>query len=104
MIARHWKGIAKRERANEYFAHLENDTFKQIATMDGFISANILTRDVKEGIEFLIRTEWESLDAIRQFAGPGIETAVVPPLVRDIMINYDAHVSHYEVIYSTKPE
>jgi len=96
MISRHWTGLAKKERANEYTTHLQNDTFKKIKTINGFISARILKREVKEGIEFLIITEWKTLDSIKQFAGANIDSAVVPKLVQDIMIKYDENVLHYE--------
>jgi heme-degrading monooxygenase HmoA len=99
MIERHWKGIAKTERANEYIAHLQNNTFKEIAAIDGFVSASILKRPVNEGIEFLIITEWKTPDAIKQFAGSNIEIAVVPKLVQDMMIRYDDSVTHYEINY-----
>jgi hypothetical protein len=89
MIARHWTGLCERERALDYISHLENDTFKSLLSIKGFVKASILKRDTEEGVEFLIITHWESVDAIRQFAGPDYEKAVVPPFVRDIMIKYD---------------
>jgi heme-degrading monooxygenase HmoA len=97
MISRHWTGLAKKERADEYIDHLQNDTFKLIKLIDGFISARILKRDLKKGTEFLIITEWSTLDAIRQFAGENYDRAVVPKIVQDIMIEYDEGVRHYEV-------
>jgi heme-degrading monooxygenase HmoA len=100
MIERHWTGLAKKERANEYITHLQNDTFKQIAAIDGFISARILKRELAKGTEFLIITEWETLDAIKQFAGADYDIAVVPALVREMMISYDDKVRHYEVYFS----
>ncbi|HZI24869.1 MAG TPA: hypothetical protein VFD46_07325 [Chryseolinea sp.] len=42
MIERHWKGIARKERANEYIDHLRNDTFKKLKQINGFIAASIL--------------------------------------------------------------
>ena len=101
MIERHWIGIAKKERASEYIAHLQNDTFKEIKKIKGFISASILKRELLEGVEFLVITKWETLEVIKQFAGEKIETAVVPKLVQDIMIKYDKNVRHYEVNSST---
>ena len=97
MIERHWKGVAKRERAKEYIAHLQNETFKQIAAIPGFISAKILERDTEEGVEFLIITEWQNIDAIKRFAGSNIEIAVVPELVQGIMLIYDKNVRHYKI-------
>jgi hypothetical protein len=59
---------------------------------------------VPEGVEFLIITEWETLDAIKQFAGEKIEVAVVPKLVQEIMVKYDEYVSHYEVNFGTRKD
>lgn len=98
MISRHWIGIAKKERAEEYILHLQNDTFKKIKNIEGCISARILQREVKEGIEFLIITEWESIEAIKQFAGEQFNIAVVPQLVKEIMIKYEHEVKHYSVL------
>jgi len=101
MLERHWKGIAKRERASDYVIHLKSETFNELAAIKGFISLKILERDTKEGIEFLIVTVWKDDDAIRQFAGSNIEMAVVPELVREMMITYDKTVQHYKVSFET---
>jgi len=100
MIARHWTGICKRESAADYIAHLEEDTFKTLGLIKGFLRAAILKRDVAEGVEFLITTHWDSIDAIRAFAGVNFENAVVPEFVQKIMIRYDKTVRHYEIYTS----
>ena len=100
MISRHWKGIAKKERADEYVDHLKMETFPQLKKIDGFVSAQILNRELASGIEFLVITKWKSLDAIYQFAGRDIEAAVVPKLVQNIMVEYDFKVTHYEMIFT----
>lgn len=104
MIERHWTGIAKKERANEYIDHLLNDTFKKIKEIKGFISASILKKDLSEGVEFLVITRWETLEVIKQFAGEKIEIAVVPKLVQELMVKYDENVRHYEVVLTTDEE
>jgi len=53
---------------------------------------------VNDGTEFLVISVWESLDAVRQFAGPDVEAAVVPEKVRGWMIEYDCRVQHYDVV------
>jgi heme-degrading monooxygenase HmoA len=98
MISRHWTGIARKEKADEYVLHLQNDTFKKLNTIMGFVTAQILKREIREGVEFLVITNWQSIDDIRQFAGNQVDTAVVPPLVQDMMIRYDEKVRHYEII------
>ena len=99
MIERHWKGIAKEEKANSYMAHLKNETFRQIAAIEGFVSAKVLSRNLTEGVEFLVITEWQSFDAIATFAGAMLNRAVVPETVRQMMVTYDDTVTHYEVNY-----
>lgn len=98
MISRQWRGLAKLSSAQAYIEHLQSETFPAIARIPGFAGASILRRTVPEGVEFLIVTQWESLEAIRAFAGANAEDAVVPPKVQDMMIDYDRVVRHYEVV------
>lgn len=97
MIVRTWRGVAKNEQADAYVRHLQDDTFPSLEKIHGFVSASIWRRAVAVGVEFMIVTQWESIDAIRQFAGEPVDTAVVPPEVRAMMLTYDEMVAHYEV-------
>ena len=67
MISRHWKGIAKPGEADNYIEHLRTDTFPKLSKINGFISASILKRTVRQGTEFLIITVWESIESIEKF-------------------------------------
>ena len=98
MIERHWKGIAKRSDAERYIDHLTDETVPHLSSMPGFVRASILKRPTDKGIEFLIVTVWNSLEDIKQFAGETIDVAVVPVKVQEMMVNFDAHASHYEVV------
>ena len=98
MIARHWTGLAKPAHADAYVEHLHRDTFPALRAMPGFISASILRRTMPAGVEFLIVTNWQSLDSIRAFAGENVDGAVVPERVRAMMVKCDRVVRHYDVI------
>jgi len=98
MIARHWRGLARASAAEDYVRHLREETFPAIERLPGFVGSAILRRAVPEGVEFLVVTHWESLEAIRAFAGEAVEAAVVPQVVRDMMLDYDHSVRHYEVV------
>jgi heme-degrading monooxygenase HmoA len=100
MISRHWTGLAKKDRADDYIAHLKNETFRQLDAIDGFVEASILKRELGDGIEFLIITKWRSVEAIKQFAGENFETAVVPKTAQEMMIRFDTVVKHYDVNYT----
>ena len=101
MISRHWTGLVKKGREDEYIAHLKNETFKKLYQIEGFVNASILKRELTEGTEFLIITKWDSLKAIREFAGEKYEDAVVPKIAREMMIRFDKLVKHYEVNFET---
>ena len=98
MISRHWRGLSKPERAEAYVEHLQSETFPAIRKISGFVSASILRRQTERGVEFLVVTQWSSMKAIREFAGTEAETAVMPPSVRGMMLEYDHVVRHYEVV------
>lgn len=98
MISRHWRGVAKAQRADDCVTHLRKEAFPALEALDGFVSAKILRRDADAGVEFLVITEWTSLDAIRAFAGDDPERAVVPPAVDAMMIGYERVVRHYDVV------
>jgi heme-degrading monooxygenase HmoA len=98
VISRQWRGLCKPEHAQAYVEHLQGDTFPAIRKIAGFLSASILSRRTHEGVEFLIVTQWESIESIRGFAGAEAEAAVVPAKVHDMMVEYDHVVRHYEVV------
>jgi heme-degrading monooxygenase HmoA len=98
MIARHWTGVAKAESAQAYVDHLRHHTFPALRKLDGFIDASILRRAVPAGVEFVVISHWDSLEAISAFAGDDIDVAVVPPAVQAMMVDYDRSVRHYEAL------
>lgn len=103
MISRQWKGIAKPGQEEAYVHHLKTDTFPRLSVIPGFVRASILSRSVQTGTEFQIVTIWESLDAIRAFAGPSLDAAVVPPVVQELMAGYDSQVAHYDLREQYEP-
>ncbi len=69
MISRHWRALAHHGEADNYISHLLHETFPKLSGIGGFIQASILRRETPKGTEFLIVTEWQSLDAIKS-SGP----------------------------------
>lgn len=98
MISRQWRGLARANQAKNYVAHLRTEVFPALRKLPGFGSASILCRPHAEGVEFLVVTHWDSLDAIAKFAGADLEAAVVSPQGAKMFIEYDRRVRHYEII------
>jgi len=97
MTSRQWKGIVKPSRAQHYINHLRGETFPSLKNIPGFVSASILQRTVPAGEEFLIVTVWESIEAIKRFAGENPEVAVVPANVQTMMVEYEKVARHYAI-------
>jgi heme-degrading monooxygenase HmoA len=98
VISRQWRGLAHPNRAQDYIKHLRADTFPALRKIPGFVDASILSRPLGAGVEFLIVTRWDSMDAIAKFSGADPEAAVVPAKVASMMIEHDRRVRHFEVV------
>lgn len=80
------------ENAAAYAHHATETVFPALADLPGFRGAQLLQREIAGGIEFLVLTDWESLDAIRAFAGDDADTAVVEPTAGAILSEFDPSV------------
>ena len=98
MISRQWRGLAHPKRAHDYIKHLRTETFPALREIPGFVDASILSRPFGAGIEFLIITKWDSIDALAKFSGSDPEAAVVPAKAAEMMIEYDRRARHFEVV------
>jgi hypothetical protein len=63
----------------------------------------MLRRDVGELTEFVMFTLWDSLDAIKGFAGDAYETAVFYPEDERFLVERDLSATHYRVAASLEP-
>ena len=52
-------------------------------------------------VEFVTLMRFDSIDAVRAFAGEDYETAVVPAKARQVLGRFDARSQHYEIIEET---
>ena len=100
MIARIWHGYTTPENADAYEAMLQPEVLPGISRVKGYRGNYFLRRESGSEVEFITVLLWESLDAIRDFAGPNYENAVVPPERRKVLSRFEERASHYEVILS----
>ncbi len=102
MVSRHWTGLCRHERAADYVEHLRTETFQALSSIPGFLRASILRREIGEGTEFRVVTDWRSLEDIEAFSGPDLGMAVVPTVVQEMMLRYDERVVHYEFAFGSE--
>ncbi len=101
MISRMWSGRTTTENAEKYLAHLKDKVFPELRRIDGHRGASVLRRDLDEQVEFVVLTYWESMEAIREFAGNDAEAAVVDPAARAMLSDFDSTVRHHEVAFGS---
>ncbi len=101
-IVRVWKGRGDAEGVARYCGdHFPKAVLPELEATAGFLAARVLTRAVERELEVVVETEWENLDAVRAFAGNDVDQAVVEPVVRELLTNFDTRVEHFEVAVST---
>jgi heme-degrading monooxygenase HmoA len=97
MIARIWKG-AVRQRDGDAYAHYMRETgVAGYATTPGNRGVWMLRRDRDGRTEFVMFTLWDSLEAVRSFAGDDYETAVFYPEDDRFLVERDLTATHYQV-------
>jgi heme-degrading monooxygenase HmoA len=98
MIIREWRGRASPSRVEAYPKHFRDSVVPELRQIPGFLGAHLARRRLDDKVEFLVVTRWQSMDAIRGFAGADVEKAVVEPGAVAALIEYDSYVRHYETI------
>jgi heme-degrading monooxygenase HmoA len=98
MIIREWRGRARRSQADAYPRHFRERVISELREVPGFMGAQLSRRDVDGGVEFLVLTQWQSMDAIRGFAGTEVDKAVVERGAAAALVEFDERVRHYEVV------
>jgi heme-degrading monooxygenase HmoA len=98
MVIREWRGRASLEQATAYPKHFHDHVVPELRKLRGFVGAQLSRRGLDDKIEFLVLTRWQSLDAVRAFAGADLERAVVEPGAVAALVDFDATVRHYDVV------
>ncbi|HKI02881.1 MAG TPA: antibiotic biosynthesis monooxygenase [Thermoanaerobaculia bacterium] len=100
MISRIWHGWTTPENAAAYQSLLLDEIFPGIESrlVEGYHGEHLLRRDLEDEVEFITVMWFDSMEAIRAFAGEDYETAVVPPKARALLTRFDARSAHYETL------
>jgi heme-degrading monooxygenase HmoA len=97
MIARIWRGVVRLDDADVYADYIRETGFAEYAQTSGNRGAWMLRRDQGDRTEFITLSLWDSVDAIRAFAGDDIEAAVLYPEDERYLVG-ESTVTHYQVV------
>jgi hypothetical protein len=100
MITRIWHGWTTPANAPVYEKLLRAEIFTGIAARKivGYLGISLCKRELGDEVEFVTIMWFESLDAVRTFAGENYQVAVVPPKARALLSRFDAASAHYETV------
>lgn len=97
-IARIWHGRTRTSKADEYYEYLRDAGIKKIRAIEGNLGVQVLRRTENETTEFTVISYWESMDAIRKFAGPDVEKTHNLPKDPEYLLELEPTVKHYNVV------
>jgi heme-degrading monooxygenase HmoA len=97
MIARIWKGAVRRRDGDAYARYMQDTGVAGYAGTPGNQGVWMLRRDVGDRTEFVMFTLWDSMEAVKAFAGDDPGTAVFYPEDDRYLVERELTTAHYEV-------
>ena len=97
MIARIWRGWTTTENADSYENLLRKVVYPGLRKINGYRDGYIFRKDSKDEIEFVTVNFFESLEAVKAFAGPDYEIPVFEPEARHLLSKVEPVARHYDV-------
>jgi antibiotic biosynthesis monooxygenase (ABM) superfamily enzyme len=102
VIGRLWRGWTRLENADAYEALLRDRVLPGLRGIAGYRGGHVLRRDGMDETEFVVLNFFDSLDAVRAFAGPEYDVPVFEPEARLLLSKVEPKAVHYEVAVSLK--
>jgi heme-degrading monooxygenase HmoA len=105
MIERVWSARTTRDGAAAYADYFQRVVRPELAAVAGYLGARLLQREIPgaAATEVVVATRWESLAAVRAFAGEDIDRAVVHDEAAALFSDYDRTVRHFEIVDTHEP-
>ena len=97
MIARVWRGWTEAGNADAYEKLLQEVVYPGLQTIDGYLGGYILRNDGKDETEFVAVNLFETLEAVKAFAGPDYDVPVFEPEARHLLSKVEPIARHYDV-------
>jgi heme-degrading monooxygenase HmoA len=98
MIGRLWRGSTTPENAAAYENVLRTLVLSELDHIPGSKGIYVLRRNADDKVEFITLTLFDSLDAIKAFAGEEYEQAVILPEAHALLAMHEPTAAHYEIV------
>jgi heme-degrading monooxygenase HmoA len=101
VIARHWRGWTMVQNADSYERLLRQQVLPALRQIEGYRGGYVLRSDGPREAEFVVVNLFDSLEAVKQFAGPDYAVATFEPEAKQLLSRIEPTAAHYEVRVST---
>jgi len=102
MILRRWSARATKDGVRQYIRHFHQKVMPHLQQVRGYQGTLLLRQEFNAIVEIQVLTFWETMDAIGQFAGTDVDSAVVEDEAKAVLHDFDTRVTHCEVILDTR--
>ena len=94
MIARLWRGWTSIENADASARLLREQVLPGLQQIDGYQGGYILRQECINEVEFVVMNLFDSLEAVRAFAGPDYTVPVFEPEARRLLSKVEPLARH----------
>jgi heme-degrading monooxygenase HmoA len=101
MIARTWHGRVPAVKGDAYEAYLHRTGLADLAATPGNRGLLVLRRTEGDVTHFVLTSLWDSVEAIRRFAGDDYERARYYDEDDDFLLEREPLVTHHDVVVAT---
>ena len=102
MIVRMWHGMVDASKSEEYAKFMKERAVPDYSSVDGLKKLLFLRNVEADVAHFLLVTYWESMEAVKKFAGDRPEKAKYYPEDDDFLLEKEETSALYEVFYESK--
>jgi antibiotic biosynthesis monooxygenase (ABM) superfamily enzyme len=104
MIARIWHGWTKPENAKAYENMLRDEIFPSITarSIRGYRGAELFINKGADEVEFVTLLRFDSMDAVKEFAGADAGKPVIYPKAEALLTRMDGCSRHYRIAIGKK--
>lgn len=101
-VMRRWTARTAKAQLPKYLDHFSKNVLPELRRVHGYLGAAVFLRRLEREIEIVVETNWDSLESVRNFAGPDLEAAVVAPVAAALLTGFDRRALHSEVVLTDR--
>jgi uncharacterized protein YciI len=101
-VMRRWTARTAKAQLPKYLEHFSKKVLPELRRVHGYLRAAVFLRRLEREVEIVVETNWDSLESIRNFAGPDVEAAVIAPEAAALLTSFDQRVLHSEIVLTDR--